>query len=491
LTQRDDGPGTQTASEPAKYPPLRSVLCLAGSVGLCAAIVAWHVTTEDRLAPTLLFLGLVATGGFVLTMRLSRRLADVRLEYLAYIYLGKLPLLLLVLYAGWVPTLDPRSADFGYDAQRFYLDAATLAERGFDPEAARLANVNYTGILYYYGGMFALLGHNPALPALTNAFTTLLAALLLVYVGYLVQPQRGSGDWVLGLGMILPEVVWFDALTARDSIAMSLAVIGSLALGLSVVRPAAFRLWQPLCGLLAVALLGVIRTSMLVPVVGGLGLLFYVSSLTTRQRLAGLGVLGLICLAAPTISRKLGAYPLDYATLLKSALLKDDAFFQSVTWSSRSVGRLLVPADRFEAFLLFPPRLVLYLVAPLPPLRFSLTELLQGQWSAWQNLCLSASSVIYIALFPRAVASLIQVFRRNAPQDALVLHIPCWSLLVAVALGNQIIHERYRLVAALLLWGCMWLGRRSPRRLLLRVYLAWFGLLVLGGILYGAYKVIA
>ena len=141
---------------------------------------------------------------------------------------------------------------FGYDPQRYYFDAKTLIEGGFDSEIARAINIDYTGIVYYYGVLFALLGQNPVIPALVNAFITLLATLLLVRVGYQIKRERGPHDWRLGLGMVLPEVLWFDTITARETLVMSLYLIAALSVARYFIRkPAPFLImahFDRICG---------------------------------------------------------------------------------------------------------------------------------------------------------------------------------------------------------------------------------------------------
>jgi hypothetical protein len=67
---------------------------------------------EEALWPTLLLFAAVSGGGLVLITRLARRLGDARLQRLGDVHLIKIAVLLFVLYAGWVPMLDPSSESF-------------------------------------------------------------------------------------------------------------------------------------------------------------------------------------------------------------------------------------------------------------------------------------------------------------------------------------------------------------------------------------------
>jgi hypothetical protein len=62
---------------------------------------------------------------------------------------------------------------------------------------------------------------------------------------------------------------------------------------------------------------------------------------------------------------------------------------------------------------------------------------------------------------------------------------------MAVAGGNIIIHERYRIMFTMLLFTCMWFGyTRCSRRKVKRWALTWFSLLAVGAVFYTGYKLI-
>ncbi len=463
----------------------RQVVLLAVAVTGAWAFLAMRVT--EALWQTLaLYLG-VAVAGVALVTHLSLQLRDGHVQKLGYVFLFKLVALLFVLYAGWVPMLDPLSTSFGYDPQRFYFDARTLIEGGFDPAVARAINVNYPGILYYYGVIFALIGQNPVIPALVNAFITLLATLLLVRVGYQVRRGRGPRDWWLGLGMVVPDVLWFDALTARETLTMALTVIGTLSVVEYVIRESSHRFPVRRAAVMIPALLvlGVVRTSLLMPVMAVGLLCVAVAQVPVRQRVAAVGLValvGLVFLLAPTLSAKLGGYPFDYISSLR-----DDP--SQAGWGERPVGRLLTPTNAFQAVALVLPRILLYLVVPLPRIDFTISGLLGGHWFAWQGLMMSLSSLLYVLLLPLALASVIETIRHRDWRSALAFHIPCWTVLLAIAGGSHVIQERYRLPAMLFLWGGFWLGLGCSGTLVRRVYRYWGALVALGGVLYAGYKV--
>jgi hypothetical protein len=388
--------------------------------------------------------------------------------------------------------LDPNSGSFGYDPQRYYFDARTLIENHFNPRVFDTISLNYTGIIYYYASIFRLFGQNPAIPALVNAFVTLLASCLLVQVGYSIRKERKPYDWLLGLVVVIPEVLWFDALTGRETVTMALALFAILPVAQSLRsrRRPGLSLGAVLASVVALGLLAIIRPPVLIPVTASLLAVVAVRRLTATRILAvaGMVLAGAAALTlAPVLAARLGAYPIEFRELLTRVTMQNPDFVAAMTWSDRSIGQLLLPSGPLQAALLVPARLVLYIVAPLPGIRFGLEGLMRGDWSDWQYLATTASAVLYIVLIPLAFAALASALRKKE-RATLVFQIPCWLLFAAVAGGNYIIQERYRLLTVLFLWGCIWLGLGTPRRTRVLAYLVWFGVLTVAAGAYVGYK---
>ena len=450
-------------------------------------------SVAEALWQTLILFSFVAVVGLVMITRLSQMLEDPRLQKLGYVFLFKLCALLFVLYAGWIPMLNPDLPLFGYDPQRYYFDAQTLNQAGFDLGVVRDINVNYTGIVYFYGMLFALLGSNPVIPALVNTFITLLASLLVVRVGYQIKREREPRDWRLGLCMIIPEVIWFDGLTSRETLVMSLYVIVTLSMAGYFIRKSAdrFTLWHVVFAVPAMLLLGLIRTPILIPTVGSVILLFLAFRMPVQRRLLGFVIIGaamFVFILVPVLSMRFGSYQFDYFRILDWISRRDETFLARMTWSGRSLGQLLIPDNRVEAVAFVFPRLLIYIVAPWPNIGFSLSGLVNGSWSDWQSLMQSASSLLYIAYFPLAIAALVQAVRRREWKSAFAFNIPCWLMLLTIAGGNQIVHVRYRVMVAILLWGCIWLGRKCNKVLVNRISFCWWIFLALCGIFFVLYK---
>jgi hypothetical protein len=146
-------------------------------LGLITAL-SWIVLVYHQpvgLLRTAMLVPAVAVLGVLIVHRVSRRVGDVNVQRISIVFLLKIPLVLLLMYWAWVPELHPMWADVGYDPQRYYYQAFDVAQAGFRSDV--LSGVNYGGILFYYGVVFVLFGHNPAAPALINCLTTLLAGM--------------------------------------------------------------------------------------------------------------------------------------------------------------------------------------------------------------------------------------------------------------------------------------------------------------------------
>ncbi len=205
-----------------------------------------------------------------------------------------------------------------------------------------------------------------------------------------------------------------------------------------------------------------------------------------------LGISIAVISTGPLIQGLGGGSEIDYLVALENMQSFDSNIASSayVSLSDNSIGLLLKPNNALQAFLYCLPRMLLYLVAPLPNVGFSVPELIEGSWSAWQSLMTIITSVLMLLGLPLALASASKAwsFRRNQP-DLLELHVTFWITFVAVAAGNMIIHERYCIMFTLLLFACMWLGytRCSIREIKLWA-LFWYGLLSVGAVFYVSYK---
>jgi len=450
-------------------------------------------TVKTSLLATMLLFATVSAIGLVLCRGTQIRLKDPALRVLGFLWMTKLGLTLFLLSAGWIPQLDPSSLMYGYDPQRYYFDAKYLIDNGW---SLGIVSLNYTGILYYYGAMFYLWGHNPVIPALVNTLVTLLATLYTITFCYEIGRNRGRRDWLLAFTILVPEVLWYDVMTARESLLLALLVFALLTVGRYLGQISTVSLARVLfiVGFSSVAI-AFVRTSMILPVVAGtvLMLLFVRARRTARgaQRLmlAAAAVVALVI--SSSVTEMAGGREFDAADAIQTATsAHENVAAIPEMWSENSVGALLMPEGVLQAILFLPPRMVLYLVAPLPNVAVSMNDLIAGSWSQWQLLLTLMSSVLNVVLLPYVLASLLFSVKNGTSNPApLVLHISYWVTFVAIAGGNIIIHERYRVMATLLFCGCAWLGAKScPRGLIRATAAVTYGFLGAGAAFYVAYK---
>ena len=467
---------------------------VAALTGALAVLVAYVGATVDRAVPqTVALLIIVAVGGVAACNRLAARLGDPTLRRLGGYHLLKIVLVLALLSAGWLPQLDVTSPTYGYDPQRYYFQAQDLAASGFDRSA--LPALNYTGVLFYYAAVFWTFGHNAVLPALINVAGTLVATLLLVYAAYRAAPGVPGARWTLGLAMLVPEVVWYDAITSRETLCMALITI--IALTVAEVfhaprgeRPSTARLVGAVA---AFALLGVVRTQMLLLTAAAAGVLFLLPRAGGRRGWVApaiaAGVVALAVLALPSIaSAYFGGYEFSYQQILDLESAAEAAAANAeFTYSSQSVARKLIAYNGVQAVVLAPARVLVTLAAPLPDLSIDVAGLLDGEWAAYQRLTALLSALLFVAIFPLALAATVYAVR-SPRREGLPLVATFWVVFVGVAVGSQVIVERYRVTSDLLLVAAAWIGASAPRPVIRGAYAAWLAAVTAGAVFYLTYK---
>jgi len=465
-------------------------------IGLGSALLL--TTLQVAVFNTLLIFLFVAFVGLQQCQSTTKKMGDPKLQLLATFWLIKLGMTLFLLYAGWIPELDSSSVSWGYDPQRFYVDAQDLIDNNWTPAVSS----NYQGIIYYYGVMFYLFGQNPVIPALINAFATLLGTLYLIRLAYQFKGVRSPYDWTLALLLLIPELLWYDVMTSRETLMGLLILTACLTAGRYLVNPNKVSVISTL--IYTSASLGAIlfiRTSMVIPVVAAITLMIML--LKTQGRLASSGflpkllivVLALTLLAmGPLAQQFAGGSDINFSATIDSVGGQNseermEAFTEG--WSENSIGKLLIPDNAWQALLYLPPRMVLYLAAPLPRINVTISDLWAGSWSAWQSLFTIPTSVLNLLMLPYAMAGFRLAWKQRRQRPApLVLHFTFWIVFMGVAGGNAIIHERYRVMMELLLFACVWLGYTSctPKQLLRFAY-PWFGLLTAAAGFYTIYKI--
>ena len=471
------------------------LLCLLFGVGVTVILS----TIEQAALNTVILLGFVSVTGLALCRKTQIHLNDVNLKVLGYFWLIKLCLTLFLLYAGWIPLLDPQtSTKWGYDPQRYYVQAKDLIDIGWRPT---FVNLKYGGVLYYYAIIYYLIGFNPVIPALINSFVTLIAALYLIKMGYEVKRRRSPHDWTIAFALLLPEMVWYDVMTSRETLMAALLIFSLLTVGRYLIRSSRITLTFVLTIVgSSMLIMAAVRTSMLLAVF----LAFILMILLVRSRRRqwnpmGVWLMSAVVIAAlvgsSLIASRLGGYNFSFDTAIQAATEGKYNIASQLSdkyWGARSIGELLIPNGPLQSLLFVVPRMILYLIAPLPKIDMSITGMMAGDWQDWQSLFTLLGSIVNIIAIPYVLASLIQAFySRKTNPGPLMLHIAYWATFASIAGGNFILQERYRVMAVMLLYLCAWLGVNCcSKRLVIQTSIAWYGLLVAGATFYISYKVL-
>ena len=462
------------------------------SVFLTICILLFCLTMDYAVAGTISLVGLVSTVGLFLISNLSVALGDKRLQLIGYVWLAKLFLTLFLVYFTWIPELSLYGLlDPAFDPIRYYYQSQDLIDQHWDPS---MIPISYSGILIYFGGFFYIFGWNPVNPAYLNAFTTLLATLLLIVVGYEIAMPRNSKGWILGLAMILPEILFYDILTSRESVVMALITIVLLLIS---------RFWlsvnstSRLCAGLVVILfslgLAAIRTSLIAPIILAIAFmaLFYKSPARRglSRKLPLILFIG-FAISIPIFAVSLGYDFFSFSTMFENVLGVNRQLEGEIVFTKNSISQLLIPTNSIEAVIFILPRLILYIVAPIPTIQFELFGLMSGKFADWLMLTVTTSALLNVVFFPWTVSSLINCLKnRSAKWRELAFHIPYWSLMISIAAGNQILHERYRVITTIFFWGCVWLGITTcPKSLIKKVAIAWILFLGFSGVGFVIYK---
>lgn len=444
---------------------------------------------NDSILSSLIIFYLVVYFGYNISNRTCLRQGHKNFRFIHIFWLIKLFLTFFLLYWSWIPGLDPNSPTFGYDPQRYYFDAYDLLQNGWNP----LVSSNYQGIIFYYGLIFYAFGHNPLIPALINSFLTLSIILLLINFLLSHVNNKTRKDWYIIFLLIIPEFIWYDILTSRESILSFLIIASCLITALlffkeiSLIK-AVFFLFITLGLILA------IRTSLIFPSILNLFLLsiFIVErhAIFDSKKIILLIILSFLISLAPLLQSNMGGYDFDILKAFNSTqsfesnVASDDGF----SWSNNSIGTLIMPTNTFEAILFTPIRMILYVLSPLPNIRISFKDLYLGNWIEWQKLFTILTSIIMVYCVPYLMSGFSYVIRNRKTEKAgLVIYITFWVYFIAICGGNLIIHERYRVMISILFFTCAWYGYTRAGNSL-KYILIWFCLLLHGGLFYIFYK---
>ncbi|HVR40618.1 MAG TPA: hypothetical protein VMU84_16100 [Thermoanaerobaculia bacterium] len=489
-----DAGATETTRRGNATAIVLAMTSVAVAIAICSAFLV--IGARDGFWRSLLLLWLVAIGGALLVFRTASCTGDDRVLNLVHVHALKLVLGFAVLHFGWIPSLDQTSPMYGYDPQRYYFESEELRASGFN--TAALPSLKYTAVLYFYGGLYGIFGFNPYAPALFNSLVALWGMLAVLRAAYAVKTKRSPGDWMLGLTLLIPEIIWFDQLVSRETLntaLMSVGVLGSTSYLLPKDVVKRLKIVGFASAIPSLLFLGILRTSALAASMAAIGAIYFLHRMTMRQRLLAVAVLviaGAALAAAPSIVLRLGGYELTYLEELNPSYRAQTALNDpQYIWGENSVGRRLVGDTPAKLVFFAPIRMLSYIILPLPIARPTLEGLRAGSWWDWQGVLMDASSIIYIFIVPWVLALAIEVVRKRSIENATMFLVAFGVIYSGIVIGNQILHERYRVMSVPLLAACAWLGRDASRSSRRRALALWIFILAGAVAGYAAMKVMA
>lgn len=416
--------------------------------------------------------------------KLSHLINDRKIRYLFPLFILKLLLIFILIIFAWLPGLDINSEYFGYDPQRFYFHALNLSNSTFDfSVVSEVEPLNYVGIVYYYAAIFYLIAENPFIPFIINSLVTLYATILVVKVTYILGVKNLKYGWWVGLGMFLPEVIWFDMMTSRETLSMSLITIIDM---LFIIYILNIDKKLKLIKLIAI-LIPLISFLYLVRGSAALAPILTISIISMFVKNNSQNISKKIFIIGGMII-SLGSLPY-LAIQFGSSGVGLEGYWGMVTGTNSELvegwkntnglggfASVLIPNNIIEAILYTPIRLVLYLLSPLGVSSFSMEGIFSGNWVAWQFVIMGLSAVLNLIFFPLLISGTFSTIKYKQ-YDILSYYIAVWVVLLMISGGNFIIHDRYRVMGSLLLWGSYCLGYTSTSRIKRLFYILWILLL--------------
>lgn len=355
----------------------------------------------------------------------------------------------LALIAGqWNDVLSQSEGLWTYDPARYYYDAHRLAESAFS--SAALPSNNYMGVFYYYAAIFTIAGWNPVAPAIVNSLFTLMTILLLQRR---IRNICTSDRYLLAFSsaLLIPELIWFDAITSRETPAMFLFTCATLLWVKITPKGIGVSISSALPYLVSIGALMFVRGGLVVPAICAV-----VSTLVLGRK----SRVSVLIAPALIVLTMVVAGTADYfsGTLGSDKTLKQLYDIGALgtrgsesVWNSDSLGLKVIPNTWWQIFLFAPVRLLIYIVAPFPAICNYVGNLPQLMPFWWQAVAASASAIVYVWRLPDAVANSVRSFKRRTPMVA--LHTALWLGFFGIVLATPLIHERYRVPIVPLYWA--------------------------------------
>jgi hypothetical protein len=453
---------------------------------LGACLVVLISASPVDIGPTILLLIAVSFIGIWQIRKLTAVCNDANLSALEYFWLIKLLLSMVLVAVVWAPEIyGAGDLLLTYDPIRYFYQSLALVKNDWRFNGG----INSSGILYYYGIIFFIFGHNPFIAALANILVTLSVTTIAIYWMYGFLQKVSDKKYTLIYLILIPDFLWFDCLTSRESIAAWLILLIIITSGELFYRkhlPIKKIIILSVC-ILAVSLLFLLRSTMLLPIALLLIITILFMPLPKALTVLTKVIIILIIFAflglRPMMLAKTGSLSLGWVETLNTLTHADrNVPASTAAWSDRSIGKLLTPTSIDKAIFFVPIRMFVYLVAPLPNIPISDQMLKTNNYGLWQNGLSVITGLLCIILFPLSLVSFIYSLKTRY-EHPLQLHIQLafWLVWATIAGGNLIIQERYRVMMLPLFFITVWLGYiNSDKKTISTAYKVWAALLLIG-----------
>jgi hypothetical protein len=367
----------------------------------------------------------------------------------------------VVVYCHWQHYLS-NSSDvlFGYDPERYFFDAYSWSMVNFDFKF--LPGNGYIGVVLIYGLLFKVVGWSPMIAAALNVCISFVAMYRLSAVVVSTSAASRSRTTILIPLLAVPDLLWYDCLTGRESLLVSTLVLLFTSCITFGRAPSPFARAQALAWafvwLCAIAL---IRTSIALPALC-FGLVpVWDSRRRDRARrafaLTTFLTVGLLCGAV--LSLALGSQ----VTLLTVGAdqIIGQQIHSDLYYTQASVTRQLATDNVYLHILYTPVRCLFYLVNGLHNLYYDWDTVMNPGSVYLQSIASALTAAWTIALLPVLAVTILKSFGGGTQTRSWrVLTVPFLAVLLPTGLGTEIVHERYRvmalpfLVASLMLPSC-------------------------------------
>lgn len=394
-----------------------------------------------------------------------------------FIFLVKLTLTSIILQYLWIPAFTAHRALNVFDPAVFDYHGKLLAESNFNVSLIR-GVYNYVGQIYYIGAIYWLFGVSTFYVGLFNGLISLVT--FLAITSFLVHISKYKKKWqLMALGMLFPELIYFDAIPGKE-------VIATCMIALSILFMYKFFLRQKtrylLLLLLSLSILMSVRAVMAIIVItmGGIWVIAKDKRKLKLVFLYGGIALFMLLFSFPYIIKYTGGSPVTIGRFLN--LSETVKYGISMTPGEKSLSVMFATADPIKAIIFAPIRTLFLLVAPFPRLGLNLTDMFGSVNFARLGVWIT------LLCFPILFAATFQKSCRRSPPWVYIV-FTYWILLLLIANGAFIVHPRYRVMAAPFLMGTLLIGIEygNPKKFIFPSFV----LVILGYILYYILKVFA